>query len=621
MHENHQGLPLPLPLPVTGHRPSGKGLRSLLVPGLLAAASVGIGGSAGAARPLPGGTVQSAGKAASLLSVQEPFSGRLASGQKLSLQLEAPAGAVVRGNLQALGVVLDVETPDGRHLRRLSQGAGVDHAFTWQSRGKAKERLVLRAESTQPYASSAGSMSAAQDGHSGAPTYAAPSPGAYELTITQVLAPLAAGHAPAAEIEPEPLRSPRLKALQARLAQGGDSRGFWLEMERQGTPLIEPWDAEHQLVSFVWRGAGQSVRLFGSPSGNHEPLQRLGSSDVWWASFVMPRDARLSYGFAPDVPAVSADAMIQRRAILSTLQRDPLNRQSWGRSADLQAVQDRYDGRSVLTLAKAPPQPWSQSRASVAAGQLQRHWLGSQALGNGRDIWIYKPQGWQQADAAQRSLLVLFDAQAYLRQVPTPAIIDNLMADGLLPATAVVLVANGAGDARSRELPPNPVFADFMGKQLMPWLKAQGIAAGPERTVIAGSSYGGLASSYVALRYPQWFGNVLSLSGSYWWAPKGESPNWLARQYEQAPQLPIRFYFDAGLYEGARGGQAGIRETSQELGDVLRAKGNKVVQRVHSTGHDYVHWQGSLACGLLALTGREPSTEGLKEQVEQACGL
>ena len=62
MHEDLQGLCLPM----MGHRPSGKGLRSLLVPGLLAA-SVGIGGSAGAARPLPGGTVQSAGKAASLL--------------------------------------------------------------------------------------------------------------------------------------------------------------------------------------------------------------------------------------------------------------------------------------------------------------------------------------------------------------------------------------------------------------------------------------------------------------------------------------------------------------------------------------------------------------------------
>ncbi|WP_294261467.1 enterochelin esterase domain-containing protein [uncultured Comamonas sp.] len=593
----------------------------MLVPGLLAAASVGVASMAGAARPLPADTTQSVAKAASSLAVREPLSGRLSPGQVLSLQLEAPAGAVVRGNLQAVGVVLDVQTPDGRHLRRLSQGEGVDHAFTWLSRGKAKERLVLRAENVPPYASTANSMPVAQGGHSDALTHAAPSPGAYELTITQVLAPLAAGHGPAAEIEPEPLRSPRLKALQARLAQGGDSRSFWQEMEREGTPLIEPWDAEHELVSFVWRGAGQSVRLFGSPSGNHEPLQRLGSSDVWWASFVMPRDARLSYGFAPDVPVVSADAMVQRRAILSTLQRDPLNRRSWGRSADLQAVQDRFDGRSVLTLSKAPPQPWSEPRAGVAAGQLQRHWLPSQALGNGRDIWIYKPLGWQQADAARRSLLVLFDAQAYLRQVPTSAIVDNLMADGLLPATAVVLVANGAGDARSRELPPNPVFADFMGLQLMPWLKAQGIAAGSERAVIAGSSYGGLASSYVALRHPQWFGNVLSLSGSYWWAPKGEPPNWMARQYQQSPQLPIRFYLDAGIYEGARGGQAGIRETSQELGDVLRAKGNKVAQRVHSTGHDYVHWQGSLACGLLALIGHEPPTERLSEQVAQACGL
>ncbi|MGU0055941.1 alpha/beta hydrolase-fold protein [Enterobacter hormaechei] len=35
-----------------------------------------------------------------------------------------------------------------------------------------------------------------------------------------------------------------------------------------------------------------------------------------------------------------------------------------------------------------------------------------------------------------------------------------------------------------------------------------------QKTVLAGSSYGGIASSWVALRYPRLFGNVLSLSGS-----------------------------------------------------------------------------------------------------------
>ena len=75
----------------------------------------------------------------------------------------------------------------------------------------------------------------------------------------------------------------------------------------------------------------------------------------------------------------------------------------------------------------------------------------------------------------------------------------------------------------------------------------------------------------------------------------------MARWWSAAPQLPVRFYLDAGLYESARGGQAGILETNRELGDVLRSKGYRVTQREHSTGHDYVHWQGSLACGLIAL--------------------
>ena len=42
-------------------------------------------------------------------------------------------------------------------------------------------------------------------------------------------------------------------------------------------------------------------------------------------------------------------------------------------------------------------------------------------------------------------------------------------------------------------------------------------------------------------------------------------------------------------------------ETSRHLADVLRAKGYAVTRREHATGHDYLHWQGALACGLVAL--------------------
>lgn len=54
--------------------------------------------------------------------------------------------------------------------------------------------------------------------------------------------------------------------------------------------------------------------------------------------------------------------------------------------------------------------------------------------------------------------------------------------------------------------------------------------------------------------YPRLFGNVLSLSGSYWWAPKGEAPGWLTRQYQQSPLYPVRFWLQAGKFEQARPG-------------------------------------------------------------------
>lgn len=526
------------------------------------------------------------------LDVGQTVQGQLAPGAQQRWQLDAqqvPAGSVVRGEVDGSGVQLDVQDAAGRHVRRLLRSDGVGEGFSWQA--QAGQQLVLH-WNAQP------AVAYTRSDTEAAPLPAQARPGHYRIEIQRAWAPRADQ---TVALPNKPMQSPRLQALVRQLAGGGDTAAFWQEMAASGTPLVEPWSDKERLVTFLWRGAQHSVRLFGSPSGNHESLQRLGTSDVWWSSFVMPSDARLSYGMAPDVPNIEGTAIDQRRSIFATLQRDPLNPRSWAASESAGAAVDKYQGRSVLQLPDAPAQPWSQPANAPLPGDLQRHWLLSEALGNGRDIWIYRPAGWAQAAQDQRALLVLFDAHAYLRQVPTPQIVERLHAQGLIPNTAVVLVANASSELRNTELPPNPVFADFMGLQLMPWLAAQGLEVPAARTVIAGSSYGGLASSYMALRHPERFGNVLSLSGSYWWAPADEAPNAMARWWAAAPSKAVSFYLDAGLYESARGGQAGILETSRELGDVLRAKGNRVTQREHSTGHDYVHWQGSISCGLVAL--------------------
>lgn len=490
-------------------------------------------------------------------------------GMAQQVQLQVPAGAVVQLRFAGAGLHLDLRDAQGQHIRRLAEdGRGVQTAM-WRSLGAQQEQLwVVPAEKNL-----------------------AAAPFSLQVLNTWQVQ---------GEEQPKPEDTPmgpRLKKLQQALVQGQSTDAFWQQVQQQGTPLVEPWEGGQLLVTFLWRDQGNhNVRLFGSPSGDHNPLRKLGGRDVWWTSVVMDPRARLSYALAPDVPKV-ANAAQQRRMILATLQRDPLNPHTFPAQLATQAV-DRFQGRSVLQLPQAPKQPWVQARSDVPQGTLTRHVVHSQILGNDRDVWTYVPAG-----AEPQNLLVLFDAHAFVHDVPTPRILDNLMADGLLPNTAAVIVGNASPEARGQELPPNPKFAQFMAEELMPWVREQGLAQMARHTVVAGSSYGGLVSSYLGLMHPELFGNVLSMSGSYWWAPQGEPAGWMQRAWQTLPSpMPnVRFYIDAGTFEKGRGGREGILETSRALGDILRERGLQVTQREWVSGHDYVQWQASLGCGLVAL--------------------
>jgi hypothetical protein len=70
--------------------------------------------------------------------------------------------------------------------------------------------------------------------------------------------------------------------------------------------MVEPVDAGHKRVTFLWRGASRNVFILGSPAGDHDPLFRLGDSDVWFRSYVVPADTLMQYKLAPDVPQVTA---------------------------------------------------------------------------------------------------------------------------------------------------------------------------------------------------------------------------------------------------------------------------------------------------------------------------
>lgn len=485
-----------------------------------------------------------------------------------SWSLALKAGDLVQGKVVG-DVSLRLLDARGNPLRLLVDGADMSRDFMFVAREDGQ--YLLRAEqlATRPQAE-------------------------FTLTLSQVLALSEQQRAPTT------LLSPALGQLAEQLKQGATTQAFWKDREQQGTPLVEALadSPNERLVTFLWRGARQNVRLFGSPSGGHDALQRLGDSDVWYATYRVPSSARLSYQLAPDVPEAG-----DRRTLLATAQRDPLNPHSFGNQ--------KYEPsltRSVMELPDAPPQPWLNKRAHVAPGSVERESLKSEILGNTRDVYVYRPAGWKNIDQ-QPGLLVLFDAHAYTRQVPTPTILDNLIADGLIPPTAALIIANPSDETRPVELPPNADFARFMAQELMPWAKQQGLATDARHTVVAGSSYGGLASAWLGLQHPELFGNVLSLSGSYWWSPPNTEDQWLARQYAASPRLPLRFYLQAGLFEDKSGSPgAGILDSNRQLRNVLQAKGYPVEHVEYASGHDYLQWRGSLACGLISLIGKSPET-------------
>ena len=399
--------------------------------------------------------------------------------------------------------------------------------------------------------------------------------------------------------------SPTLTRLNDQIAEGGGTEAFWADRARDGTPMIEPSSRDgYVIATFLWRGAQHNVRLWGGPTYDHTWLTRLGQSDVWYASFEMPVTARLSYGFAPDVPQFEGSARENRVALLATLQADPLNKYPVFSQAP-----DRFAQRSMVEGSKAPVQPGLSevTDPNAPAGALRSSVL-TTPDGENRRVDYYTPAHFD-PDRTDTVLLVLFDGPSYQTdRAPIPRMLDRLIAEGRLPQVVVALIDPVDGDQRGVDLTCNPEFADLLAGDWMSQIEAAlGIAPDAAQRVLAGSSYGGLATAYIAHRHPDVFGNGIVLSGSFWWAPEGYDgqgrPYMSQLWMDKAPE--VRLWMSAGLYEtGRTPGTVSILETTRHLRDILTLQGKDVTYREYAGGHDYLVWRGALTEGLLDLFGQ-----------------
>lgn len=330
-----------------------------------------------------------------------------------------------------------------------------------------------------------------------------------------------------------------------------------------------------------------------------QSLRRIAGTDVWYWQTTLAPTWRGSYCFIPSEnesdfsAAVFASPTPDRAALregwgalLPQAIADPLNKDSW-RGGRGHAV-------SALEMPQAPVQPGWDRPATPFTPPHCLHWH-SATLQNRRRVWIYTT-GEATADTP---LAILLDGQFWAESMPVWPALAALTHDGQLPPAVYVLIDVIDNEHRSRELPCNAAFWHAVQQELLPLVRARTpFSADPERTLVAGQSFGGLAALYAGLHWPQRFGCVLSQSGSYWWPHRGaqqdgELPEQLRRGDVSAHGL--RIVLEAGTREPL------IWRANQTLLTLLKDTPQTLLWREVDGGHDALCWRGGLTSGLIAL--------------------
>lgn len=246
-----------------------------------------------------------------------------------------------------------------------------------------------------------------------------------------------------------------------------------------------------------------------------------------------------------------------------------------------------------------------------AQGISRQTLIHSKEYGRDRRTWVYTPPGYDAKRKDPYPLLIMFDAAEAIDPalMDMPGTLDSLLAEKAAPAFVAVFIDDSAGAARTAELGNSARFGRFMVNEVIPFVrKSWNVTRDPHRTILTGSSAGGIASANLAFFHPEIFGNVISQSGAFWRGNEGSNGGpweWLTTQYADSPRKDVRFVMDVGALETVKvlGGTGPVFiEANRRLRDVLTSKGYSVIYTEVPDGqHAPQFWKLRLPVDVVAI--------------------
>lgn len=226
----------------------------------------------------------------------------------------------------------------------------------------------------------------------------------------------------------------------------------------------------------------------------------------------------------------------------------------------------------------------------------------SPQLNNTRSLRIYLPPSYQLDKAKRYPVLYMHDAQNLFEKKTSfigvewgvDETIDALVAKGAMEEVIVVGVDNNAD--RIGEYTPccDPKhgggkidkYASFIVDTVKPYVdRHYRTLPGKQDTAIMGSSLGGVASIYIARKYPGVFGGAAGLSSSFWW-------NGRSMIKETAARLPGKYYIDAGTEQDGLEDTVAMRDAMLAAGYVMGE--DLSYYEAKGAGHNETAWAARL---------------------------